>query len=180
MFRECLFLSLFFAGIMHFSSGRLYSEEEGGAIRDINHFRDQQAQEPQPQNIDADYSEPMTAFYLELLGKGFYSFNLDFRRNQLRAWSVGVQYIERVFIPSFMYYRFSGKKYRYELGGGLSAIFVGSDWGIMIHGVFGYRYQKKKGLIFRIGFTPLIGIPFTSEGRFMIVPLVGMSLGYSL
>jgi hypothetical protein len=178
VFRECLFLSLLFAGILHFSSGHLYSQEEGGATYYINHLEDQQTQELQ--DLDADYSEPMTAFYLELLGKGFYSFNLDFRRNKSKAWSLGIQHVEGVFIASLMYYRFRGKRYRFELGGGLSGIFSGPDGGIMIHGVLGYRYQKKKGLIFRIGFTPLIGIPLTSEGRFVIVPWVGMSLGYSL
>jgi hypothetical protein len=67
------------------------------------------------------------------------------------------------------------------MGGGLSTVFSGADGlaGMMVHGVIGYRVQKKKGLIFRVGFTPLFGIPFTDSGRFAFVPLAGISLGHS-
>lgn len=80
-----------------------------------------------------------------------------------------------------MYYRFRGETYRSEIGGGFSGVVT--DDGLMavaIHGVLGYRYQKKNGPLFRIGFTPFIGIPLTSEGRFAIMPWVGISFGYSL
>jgi len=80
-----------------------------------------------------------------------------------------------------MYYHFLGATYRYEIGSGFSGVTTNEGlMGVFIHGVLGYRYQKKQGLLFRIGFTPLMGIPFTSEGRFMIMPWFGISLGYSL
>lgn len=125
--------------------------------------------------------KPSTSLYFELLGKGFYSINVDFRKTKLRAWSVGMSVAEDGFFPSVMYYHFGGQRYRFELGGGLSAVFTQTDGmaGMGIHGVVGYRYQKKKGLIFRIGFTPFLGIPFTETGKTMFVPLIGISLGYS-
>ncbi|MBN2088826.1 hypothetical protein JW964_04400 [candidate division KSB1 bacterium] len=129
-----------------------------------------------------DSSAPGTSFYFELMGKGFYSLNVDFRRNKSTAMSLGLQLAENAFIPSFMYYHFRGKTYRFETGGGISGILTREDGlaGMMIHGVLGYRYQKKNGLIFRAGFTPLMGIPLKSSGRFIVAPLVGISLGYSL
>jgi hypothetical protein len=135
------------------------------------------------QNSETDYFlEPSTAFYIELLGKGFYSLNVDFRKNKSEAMALGIQWVENAFITSFMYYRFRGETYRSEIGGGFSGIFSRDDGfaGVMIHVVLGYRYQKKNGLLFRIGFTPFIGIPFTSTGKFVIMPWVGISLGYSL
>lgn len=129
---------------------------------------------------DTVYQASGTAFYIELLGRGFYSLNVDFRRNKLEAMSLGIQRIGDAFIPSFMYYHFRGKTYRTEIGCGISGIFDDGFLAVMIHGVYGYRYQIKNGALFRIGFTPFIGIPLTSEGRFAIMPLVGISFGYSL
>lgn len=118
---------------------------------------------------------------MELLGKGFYSVNVDFRKTPAKAFSIGLQYAEDGFWPSLMYYHFSGQRFRFETGGGLSGILNKDDGiaGMGIHGVVGYRYQKKKGLLFRAGFTPFVGIPFTDTGRFVIVPFVGVSIGYS-
>jgi len=126
------------------------------------------------------YKESGTAFYFELLGKGFYSFNVDYRKNKSEAMSLGIQQVENAFIPSLMYYRFRGETYRTEIGGGFSGIFDDGFASVMIHGVYGYRYQKKNGPLFRISFVPFIGIPFKSDGRFVIMPWVGISLGYSL
>ena len=125
--------------------------------------------------------EPTTAIYLELLGKMFYSLNVDFRKRETAAFSIGFQTIENDFLPNLMYYRFLGNKHRLETGGGCSVIIVPQEGiqGIAIHGVFGYRYQKKKGLIFRAGFTPFYGISFTDEGDNIVMPWVGLSLGYS-
>lgn len=125
--------------------------------------------------------EPSTSVFLELLGKGFYSVNVDFRKTSTKAFSIGLQYVGDGFWPSLMYYHFSGKRLRFETGGGLSGILTKEDGiaGMGIHGVVGYRYQKKNGLLFRGGFTPFIGIPFTSDGKFVIVPFPGVSLGYS-
>ena len=80
-----------------------------------------------------------------------------------------------------MGYYLGGKRHRFELGGGLSSL-IGSSQGfaaLMLHGVVGYRYQKKKGLIFRAGFTPFISIPIAEGAKFMVVPWAGVSLGYS-
>jgi len=120
-----------------------------------------------------------TALYLELGGKLMYSLNADYRWSNKAAMSLGFQQVEDGFIPSLMYYHFRGKNHRIELGGGLSAILDDGFAALVIHGVYGYRYQKKNGLLFRIGFTPFIGIPLKPEGRFIITPWAGMSLGYS-
>lgn len=125
--------------------------------------------------------KPSTSVYFELLGKGFYSLNVDFRKTKFRAWSIGIQVAEDGVLPSLMYYHFGGQRFRFEMGGGFSTVFTSADGlaGIGVHGVIGYRVQKKKGLLFRVGFTPLIGIPLTDTGRFAVVPLVGISLGHS-
>lgn len=125
--------------------------------------------------------KPTTSLYIELLGKSFYSINVDFRKSEKRAISFGAQLAEGSFWPSFMYYHFFGELYRLEIGGGASGIITMQDGlaGMGLHGVIGYRYQKKDGLLFRIGFTPLIGIPLTNAGRFAVVPWIGMSIGYS-
>jgi len=124
--------------------------------------------------------EPTTSLFLELLGKGWYSVNIDFRKKVTSSVSLGIQVAEEVW-PSMMYYRFFGERHRLETGGGVSVIIAREDGieGMSVHGVFGYRYQKKEGLIFRAGFTPLIGIPFRESGDFAIVPFPGISLGYS-
>jgi hypothetical protein len=127
------------------------------------------------------YQAPGTSFYLELMGKGFYSFNVDYRKSKTKAMALGLQWVENAFITSFMYYRFRGKTYRTEIGGGFSSVVTNEGLnGVFINGVYGYRFQKKNGPLFRIGFTPLIGIPFTSKGRFVIMPWAGISFGYSL
>ena len=72
--------------------------------------------------------------------------------------SLGIQQLEATTITSFMYYRFRGETYRTEIGWGLSGVFDEGFAAVLFHGVYGYRYQKKHGLLFRIGFTPIIGI----------------------
>ena len=125
--------------------------------------------------------EPSTSLYLELFGKGFYSINVDFRKTKFKAWSIGLWAGEGGIFPGLMYYHFGGKRFRFETGGGFTIGFTGDEGlaGMFLHGVVGYRYQVKKGLIFRGGFTPLIGIPFTDEGSFAFLPWGGVSLGYS-
>jgi hypothetical protein len=126
--------------------------------------------------------EPTTSVFLELLGKSFYSFNVDFRKKETSSVSIGLTVGDGVIWPSVMYYRFAGVRKRFELGGGVSAVFP-YDFnylaGVSIHGVIGYRYQKKKGLLFRAGFTPQYAIGLTDTGRKMFVPLPGISFGYS-
>lgn len=126
---------------------------------------------------------PSWAAFLELGGKGFYSFNLDYRRKPEWSASAGIQFIEGGIFPSMMYYRFYGQRKRLETGIGTSIIMAPGDSlfrGMMVHGVIGYRYQKINGFFFRIGFTPLLGIPFYDlGGSVTLIPFAGVSLGYS-
>ncbi len=127
------------------------------------------------------YSNPGISIYFELLGKSFYSFNIDNRINRSKAISFGFSVINTwEIMPSFMFYKFSGAKYRSERGIGLTSTIEknhGVIW-ICINGVVGYRYQQKSGLLFRIGFTPVLGYDFTEE-ELVIIPSFGVSLGYS-
>ncbi len=135
---------------------------------------------------------PTTSLYIELGGKVFYSLNADFRKKKNFALSIGASYLKEeennshkyaqsMFFPSVMGYYLGGKRHRLELGGGLCAG-IGSYQGLAamaLYGGAGYRYQKKKGLIFRIGFTPFITIPVSEDDNFGVVPWAGISLGYS-
>ena len=82
-------------------------------------------------------------------------------------------------MPSMMYYYLRGKKNkRFEIGGGLSVLpvwhnDVNYDFPIAFHFVIGYRYQKKDGLLFRIGLTRNI---YPDLDLFFL----GISFGYSL
>ena len=106
--------------------------------------------------------------------------NFDFRRKEKSALSLGITASDDGFFPFIMGYYFGGEKRMLEIGGGMCSV-VNSDGilGISFHGVIGYTYQKKKGLIFRIGFTPLYAIGFSETGKSMFVPLAGVSFGYS-
>ena len=125
-------------------------------------------------------SEPGTAFFLEMGGKLFGSLNVDFGINVSNRLGLGVSPIEPDIVPSVMYYHLSGNNNRFEVGGGLGFVIILDKEierkefkGVVAFGVIGYRYQKKNGFLFRVGFTPLI----YSD---VILPLVGISLGYSL
>jgi hypothetical protein len=118
--------------------------------------------------------------FIELGGKGWFSLNVDFRIKETYAISIGAAGIEEGVSPNIMGYYFGGKRHRLEAGGGVSGIIEdGIFISMMINGVIGYRYQKKKGLLFRIGFTPMFTIPFTDEGNYAVIPWAGLSLGYS-
>jgi hypothetical protein len=121
-----------------------------------------------------------TSLYIELLGKSWLSVNVDYRWNKRNAASLGLNAVAGLW-PSVMYSHFFGQRSRFEIGGGSSCIISFEDGlvGISIHGIVGYRYQKKKGLLFRIGFTPLYVIGLTETGRSAFVPFGGISLGYS-
>jgi len=136
---------------------------------------------------DTTYQEPGTAFFVELLGKPWTSINVDFRINKSSRFSLGTTFYYHYeeedddvasFMPSVMYYYLRGKKNkRFEIGGGLSVLpvwhnDVNYDFPIAFHFVIGYRYQKKDGLLFRIGYTlnryPNVAFQF-----------FGISFGYS-
>lgn len=118
--------------------------------------------------------------FLELGGKGWISMNVDFRLKETFAFSLGVAGIEEGWAPNIMGYYFGGKRSRLEIGGGLSANFnAGELYNMFIHGVIGYRSQKKKGILFRAGFTPMLAIPLADEAKYAVIPWAGISLGYS-
>lgn len=133
------------------------------------------------QNLPDSLWKPCISPFIELLGKGFISLNVDFRKKESYAISFGIQPFEGI-LPNIMYYHFFGKRHRIELGGGLSGG-LSKDFNlavILIHGDIGYRYQKKKGLFFRVGFTPLYIILLDDPDRSnKLYPFGGLSLGYS-
>ena len=132
------------------------------------------------QNPSDDVWKPCISPFIEIGGKGWLSLNVDFRLKETFALSIGAAGIEEGISPNIMAYYLGGKRHRLEMGGGVSGMILDGNFiGMMAHGVFGYRYQKKKGLFFRAGFTPMFFIPFTDEGNFAPIPWAGLSLGYS-
>ena len=75
----------------------------------LNKFKDNkiskedttQTSHDQNQEIVQSYQSG-TSFYLELLGKGFYSINIDYRKSKSTAFSFGAQYGENAFWPSLI------------------------------------------------------------------------------
>jgi hypothetical protein len=125
--------------------------------------------------------KPCVSAFIELLGKGFFSINIDFRIAESHAISIGIIPFEGL-APDIMYYHLSGRRHRFELGGGITTGFSNdfSLAGILIHGSVGYRTQKKRGLFFRTGFTPVYVILFDDKARSnKLYPFPGLSLGYS-
>ncbi len=135
---------------------------------------------------------PTTSLYVELGGRVLYTLNADFRRREKFAFSIGASYnkednddsaksSQSIIFPSVMGYYLGGKKHRIELGGGLCPGFGSAEGfaAMAIYGSAGYRIQKKKGLIFRIAFTPFLTIPLSDEESFSVIPWAGISLGYS-
>jgi len=177
MFLKYVFLlliniSLFFS-VQSYAQGR-----ENDTIKEFEDFNNETDSLQNPSDI---VWEPCTSPFLELLGKGFLSLNVDFRRKESYAISIGLQPLEGL-SPNIMYYRFSGKRRRFEVGGGFSGGFTNdlSLGVVLIHGVIGYRYQKKKGLFFRAGFTPFYVIFLDDPDRSnKFYPFAGLSLGYS-
>lgn len=124
--------------------------------------------------------KPSTSLYFELLGIGWYSVNVDFRKRVTSAWSIGFQFSEG-FWPDVMYYRLYGDRRRLEVGGGVSAAFsFDKILAACIHASIGYRVQVKDGLIFRIGFRPFYIKSIQSVNDInKVMPWAGLSLGYS-
>lgn len=136
---------------------------------------------------------PGKSLYAEMFGKGFFSINADFSIDFNHRFSFGLTWLDYDFMDyenyhvgkngaptaGLMYYYLIGKKKSFlELGGGFSlyhklGLDYDNDSPLSLHGVIGYRYQKKNGLLFRAGFTP-----FYRPGVWFL-PLLGVSLGYS-
>jgi len=140
---------------------------------------------------DTVYQEPGAAFFFELFGRK--SINIDFRINKWSRFGLGMLYFfERRdeeggevevdgFIPNIMYYLLCGKKHsKFEIGVGIGVRpvwrkDVTGDFPLALHSVIGYRYQKKKGALFRVAFTPVYfpDVGFAQYGG------MGISFGYS-
>jgi hypothetical protein len=100
----------------------------------------------------------------------------------LRADDDAGESLDVALVPVMATYLLGPGNGHFEIGGGLglaTASFedadIGNDRGSEIYGTatFGYRYQKPTGgVIFRAGFTPLIG----SGG---VLPWAGVSVGYA-
>ncbi len=132
------------------------------------------SQENESENV------PGTAFYLEMGGKWFYSANIDFPINRSNRFSLGVSPVYGDIVPTVIYHHLGGEKSRFEIGCGIGYIIILTEdveheefKGLTLHGVIGYRYQKKNGFLFRAGFTPIF---FFDK----FLPWVGISFGYSL
>jgi len=140
------------------------------------------------------------AAYFEFLGRGYYSLNFEMPVGLGNRLSFGISMNDMevnisddehdsfsCLIAMGMFSHLFGKGPHYfELGAGLSYTFLDiqnwqfpvdlheSEDPFALNGFAGYRYQGKKGFLFRIGFTPLITIP---QGN--LWPLGGISAGYS-
>lgn len=129
-----------------------------------------------------------TSLYIELGGKFLPSINIDFRKKENFAivigngfWKDSEEHEQLIFTPSVNAYYLFGKRKKIEIGGGTGP-FLGTYSGfasILVYGNIGYRYQKKRGLFFRAGFTPFVGIPINNKSKFWAAPWAGISFGYS-
>ncbi len=138
---------------------------------------------------------PRTAVYIELLGKGFISGNVDMSIGPKSRLTLGLTMLDHEFskeeheenypvltlpTPSFMYLHLFGQERHYfEAGLGISVSPVAwkdyseNDSALSLHGCLGYRFQKPDHIFFRAGLTPFYRL------NWAFLPLVGMSLGYS-
>jgi hypothetical protein len=178
MFSKYVFLLLII--ILQFISVQSHARERENDS--INGFNDIDRDAVSLQNPSVPVWKPCISPFVELLGKGFLSINVDLRLKESYAISIGLQPSEGL-LPDVMFYLFGGKLHRIEMGGGVSTGFT-QDFNlavVLIHGVIGYRYQKKKNLFLRVGFTPFYVIFLDDPERSnKFYPFAGLSLGYSL
>ena len=138
---------------------------------------------------------PKTAVYIELVGKGFISGNVEFSISPKSRLALGLTLLDHEFAkeeneenyptltlptPSLMYLFLSGRQRHYfETGIGLSVspvlwrAYSEHDSALSLHGCLGYRFQTSNHFFFRAGFTPFYRV------NWAFLPLVGVSLGYS-
>jgi len=178
------------------------SEESMNDIRySIDHFGEKQVhqdtvyQEPGTAFFYELFGKPFGSINMDLrinkssrfsLGIIFYSLYAGSKSfSRFSGWSEyeeGKDNDVQSYMPNIMYYYLGGEKNkRFEIGGGFSVRPVwhkdiNGDFPIAFHGVIGYRYQKRKGLLFRVGFTP----SYFPDAGFAPWPWIGISFGYSL
>jgi hypothetical protein len=175
MFKKILFLLI--NTLLIFSVHVYATETEKDTIKDTEPFDSVTMKLQNPSDL---VWKSCISPFIEFGGKGFLSVNVDFRKWESHAISVG--FLIEGLTPNIMYYYLVGKKHSFELGGGLSGGFSSnlSLAMISLHGVIGYRYQKKNGFFFRAGFTPFYVIFLNNRDRSdKFYPWVGISLGYS-
>ena len=136
-----------------------------------------------------------TALYIELVGKGFVSGNVDFSIGPKSRLTLGLTMLDHEFVkeedeenyptltlptPSVMYLHLFGKERHYfEAGFGLSVspvfwrTYSENDSAFSLHGCLGYRFQMPNRFFFRAGLTPFYRI------NWAFLPLGGISFGYS-
>lgn len=172
----CL-IFIVFEIIQLFTAGSFAQKRDDGRINEFAITGNYHNTQKDTVNLDW---KPCVSSYIELLGKGWLSLNVDFRTKETYAISIAAAILEEGVGPNVSGYYFGGKRHRLELGGGTTGIIGDKGFNsLMVHGVIGYRSQKKKGLLFRTGFTPMFKIPFKDDEKFAFIPWVGLSLGYS-
>jgi hypothetical protein len=136
----------------------------------------------------------MSAVYIELLGKGFISGNVDLPIGPKSRITLGLTLLDHEFekdedeenyptltlpTPSFMYLQLFGQERHYfEAGLGFSLspvpwrVYSDNDSPLSLHGCLGYRYQGPDRFFFRAGLTPFYRV------NWAFLPLVGVSGGY--
>lgn len=136
-----------------------------------------------------------TALYIELVGKGFVSGNVDFSIGSKSRLVLGLTMLDHEFpketneenyptltlpTPSFMYlHLFGHERHYFEAGFGLSISpvpwkeYSENDSALSLHGCVGYRFQTTDHFFFRAGFTPFYRV------NWAFLPLGGVSFGYS-
>jgi hypothetical protein len=149
-----------------------------------------QAEEQTAEQITKN--RPQQAVYAELGGRGFiYSLNYD--RRLLSVDGLGVSAgicvfpamdIESSFsLPLSLYYLIGKNNNYLELGAGTTFLLLYNGLSFKVDNVdlllnltAGYRYQQKKGFMFRAGLTPLLSM---RRGGFHLPLWMGASFGYA-
>ena len=138
---------------------------------------------------------PKTAVYVELLGKGFISGNVDFSLSPKSRLTLGLTILDHEFAkeeneeeyptlvlptPGVMYLHLIGEeRHFFEAGLGLSVSpvfwkeYSENDSALSLHACLGYRFQASEKFFFRAGFTPFYRV------KWAFLPLGGVSFGYS-
>ena len=176
-------------------SKAVYVEQSEASIQNRKKYIDEYEPEQSEVNqeivsTEMDNNNPGHALYIEMGGKPFFSLNMDFRINAKNRIGIAANFAPytegdakaTVYGPNVMYFYLAGETNRMEIGAGISVLpFYASDGDVeepgtqfYLHGSFSYRYQIENGVLFRIGFTPLLELKKT-----IFLPMFGVSLGYS-
>jgi TolB-like protein len=124
--------------------------------------------------------KPGNAVFVELFGKiPWYTLNYEFRLNNNFAVDIGAGASDIYGIAASLDYLLGRKNHWFEASIGLGYVYWPGNYGDfgskIITPTIGYRFQKKKGFLFRCYAGPLFEF---SEG-FGILGTVGLSFGYS-